>query len=631
MTTQAPVKVEFIQFHQPALQDGEYKITVTQTIENKGKIPNNTQFTTGEKTFHVAGERFALNPQDIHGVFPPPGSLGEHFHVFPHVIFNRSTLPWERAIDNSNEDKDIPWLALLLFDEDEKPTTKIVTLKKLKDTNSYDAKFPSFDLEPGQHDDDKVTVIDIPKSLLETILPTKADLSYLAHVRQGTDDGGNLVGDELAIVIGNRLPQQTGTSTVHLVSLEERYNSSNFNYQGAGSSDKIRFVSLKSWNFACVNPQHTFKEFLKHLNQNPSTLRLPSSTNNQVENYYQMGNIPLPHYLRQGGKTISWYRGPLITGEDQTEITLPVPGADQLVRYNPDNGMFDLSYGAAWELGRLLALQNKGFSVSLYRWKRSHAQQQKIAENPLIHAPAHLPVKNQQSSLEIPTDISSWFRDLSLLKGVPFSYLVPEEKMLPKESIRFFWVDRYWVECLLDGAFSIGRVTTSDREKDKQHFDNRQDSETGHHKDVAPGTVTGFLLRSEVVSGWPGLQVDGYDDSKKLTLLRMDRLSANVLICLFAGEVKKVSIHQKPETIHFGLDKKKDGTFYKRLRNSEGQLNDDNRKIDRILWKDQGKLVVNIQQLAQDINNVINFDNFTSAQFALEAIEGVQMVNFTYQ
>ncbi|MBC6419395.1 MAG: hypothetical protein GDA44_11770, partial [Prochloron sp. SP5CPC1] len=49
------------------------------------------------------------------------------------------------------------------------------------------------------------------------------------------------------------------------------------------------------------------------------------------------------------------------------------------------------------------------------------------------------------------------------------------------------------------------------------------------------------------------------------------------------------------------------------------------------LWKDQGKLVVNIQQLAQDINNVINFDNFTSAQFALEAIEGVQMVNFTYQ
>ncbi len=194
MTTQAPIKVEFIQYHQPALRDGEYKITVTQTIESS-KIQGQAPFTTGEKTFHVAGERFALNPQDIHGVFPPPGSLGEHSNVFPHVIFNRSTLPWERAIDSSSEDRDIPWLALLLFDEDEKPTPQIVTLGQLKNTSSYGAKFPSFNLEPGQHDDDKVTVIDVPKSLLETILPTKEDLKYLAHVRQGTDANDRLVGD----------------------------------------------------------------------------------------------------------------------------------------------------------------------------------------------------------------------------------------------------------------------------------------------------------------------------------------------------------------------------------------------------------------------------------------------------
>ncbi len=301
----------------------------------------------------------------------------------------------------------------------------------------------------------------------------------------GLGSDSQLDPDQLAVVIGNRLPQLTGTSTVHLVSLEGRYNASGFDFQGAGSSDSIRLVSLKSWNFACVNPQHTFKEILKHLDQNPSTLRLPSSTNNQVESYYQMGYIPLPHYLRQGGKTISWYRGPLSTGQDQTGITLPVRGADQLVRYNPDNGMFDVSYAAAWELGRLLALQNKGFSVSLYRWKRSHAQQQKIAENQLIHAPGYLPVTSQSAnSLSIPRDISTWFRDLSLLKGVPFGYLVPEEKMLPIESIRFFWVDRLWVECLLDGAFSIGRVTTSDHQRDSQHP--TSPAENPHQ------TVTGF-------------------------------------------------------------------------------------------------------------------------------------------
>ncbi len=38
MTTQASVKVEFIQYHQPALQDGEYQITVTETIEDKNSL-----------------------------------------------------------------------------------------------------------------------------------------------------------------------------------------------------------------------------------------------------------------------------------------------------------------------------------------------------------------------------------------------------------------------------------------------------------------------------------------------------------------------------------------------------------------------------------------------------------------
>ncbi|MBC6472469.1 MAG: hypothetical protein GDA48_06350 [Hormoscilla sp. GM102CHS1] len=123
------------------------------------------------------------------------------------------------------------------------------------------------------------------------------------------------------------------------------------------------------------------------------------------------------------------------------------------------------------------------------------------------------------------------------------------------------------------------------------------------------------------------MQVDGYDgNSQKLTLLRMDRLSANVLICLFEGEVADVDIHQKPETIHFGLDKN-GGNFYKKLRNKDGELQD-NLKIDAIPWKDKNKRVVNIDQLAEDIKNVISFENFTSAQFALEAIEGVQMVKF---
>jgi len=50
------------------------------------------------------------------------------------------------------------------------------------------------------------------------------------------------------------------------------------------------------------------------------------------------------------------------------------------------------------------------------------------------------------------------------------------------------------------------------------------------------------------------LVVDGEAIKVAHDLLRMARLSPNVLICLFKGDVAEFSIHEKPETIHFGFD-----------------------------------------------------------------------------
>ena len=94
-----------------------------------------------------------------------------------------------------------------------------------------------------------------------------------------------------------------------------------------------------------------------------------------AERQLAMGSVPLPHAMRQGNKTVSWYRGPLVPGKNTTtEVSLPIRAADELIYYDDAYGMFDVSYAAAWELGRLLALQSKSFSVSLYHWKRSHAR-----------------------------------------------------------------------------------------------------------------------------------------------------------------------------------------------------------------------------------------------------------------
>jgi hypothetical protein len=609
-TTNEPTKIEFIQYHQPALKDGDYEITLIQEIKEE-KITANNSFRITRK-FSVGAERFDLKPTDIHAVFPPDGSLGEHSNVLPHIILNRSTLPWERqSISNNNN---TTWLALLLFEETEAPEIQIITLKTLKYINSYPAKFPNFTLESGQHEDDKVIIVDVQKQLLEKILPTKEDLTYLAHVRQGTDEQGKLIGDELAVIICNRLPQKSGRSIVHLVSLEGRYNNNWFDFQGAGDNDKIRLVSLKSWSFSCIDENQSFQGLLTNLNREPSTLRLPQVNNTEAEKYLSMGYVPLPHFLRQGGKTFSWYHSPLITGNNpNNNITLPIRTADELIIYNPDNGMFDVSYSAAWELGRLLALQSKNLSVSLYNWKRTHRQS-------LQNVETHLPVYNQPNT-ELPESIYNWFEDLNLLKGVPFNYLVPDELMLPVESIRFFYLDSLWIECLLDGAFSIGRVTTSDHKHD-------QENKTNPAVNNYP-IVTGFLLRSDVVSGWPGLLVDGYnevvnndqpvDEDKKIELLRMERLSANVLICLFKGEIKTVDIHQKPETLHFGLDLDDEKKTYKQLRSGK------NIYSGVFPWRDKNKKVININNLAIAIKNS---SSFTSAQLALEMIEGVEKVRF---
>jgi hypothetical protein len=280
--------IEFIAYHQPGLANGNYQISVTQTVGTiDEKIPTST-FSLGTQSFTIAGESLTFNPQVIESVFPPAGSLGEHSNVLPHIIFNRSTIPWERhpILGSTDEESKIPWLALLLFEEEEKPIPQIVTLTALNQTPADIAKFSTIPLEAGQKEEDRVTVIDVNKQLLQTLLPNLQDLALMSHVRRSINfiiDDATLtslkiagipdrvlqkltvlkgrsfdektsfeailkttIGDlslpeyqdriaqsaqtpiEIATVIGNRLPKRNSTNTVHLISLAARYPQGKF-------------------------------------------------------------------------------------------------------------------------------------------------------------------------------------------------------------------------------------------------------------------------------------------------------------------------------------------------------------------------------------------------------------------
>lgn len=171
--------------------------------------------------------------------------------------------------------------------------------------------------------------------------------------------------------------------------------------------------------------------------------------------------------------------------------------------------------------------------------------------------------------LQLDPEVAQWLGKLSLLYGVPLEYLVPDSRMLPPESIRFFYLDKNWTDRLLDGALSVGVLSTKEQIFNKTFFnkiyqatDLAQQNTRALIRNKIPevpthigGTITGLLIRSRVVSDYPGLEIKGTTNSgeNELKILRMDRLSDTLIICLFDGKPDKVEFIQPSEGLHFGI------------------------------------------------------------------------------
>lgn len=172
-------------------------------------------------------------------------------------------------------------------------------------------------------------------------------------------------GTSLAVVVANRLPAAGATSVVHLVSMEGRYDGGRFQ---AGAGPTVRLVTLHSWSFTCIDPDRSFKGLLHGLDAGP--MRLAGT--NPTAAYATLGFAPVPHLLRDGRTRTSVYRGPLLPGPPGGPAPpLPARASDQLLRWDPAAELFDTSYAAAWELGRLLMLSAGRVATALFGWKRA--------------------------------------------------------------------------------------------------------------------------------------------------------------------------------------------------------------------------------------------------------------------
>jgi hypothetical protein len=578
--------------HQPALTAGYYRVVSSQRFVVDGhalELPPTTL------EFSVQAEEYILNPSEVDSVFPPLTALGDFSTILPHIILKRSTLPWERKTNEKAKTLK-PWLALLLLTEDE-----LNEPGKVKKINTPVTAWNASPFVPRKSTDEETSVqtLLIEAGFLAAILPTYHELAYLAHVK-------GQAGSETASVVGSRMPLKDQKNVVHLVSLEGMYNEKGV-FIGRLADGYHAFPSLYSWDFFCndhfiVTPEvlaaftasgiskqlanalnkiagleffnkadflraigialpqdwqtPVFSAFeiahltsvLKHLNCTPATLRPPETDDLSLAGY-----LKLPYVLKDSDRVDAVYRGPLtpvaVSGAGPLPARAPVRTGDELFRFLAYAGSeyVDVSYSSAWELGRLLALNSKNFSVALFRWKRECYRLKKTSATAL--SSPHLSLKASASQYpDLPPFVRLWLADLALLKGVPFNYLVPLESLLPFESLRFFSIDGAWINYLIDGAFSIGRMSPADKATDAELYE----------KGILPEVAipkSGFMLRSRAIDGWPNLVVecDGL-------LQRRDELSENLLFCLYNQQISSLSIHQKPESIHFGFTEKDDAS-----------------------------------------------------------------------
>lgn len=648
-------------------------------------------------------------------------------------------------------------------------------------------------LDFGESPDDNCQFIDVPMQLFWKIAPSLDDLKIMAHVRNvnllckatqngvpvGRNDLSGVPGtSDFALVLGNRVPKTGVRSFAHLVSLEslapflpndpatvedaaevttpiQAVGSNGSPVVPIASADFMRLVSLASWSFTSTGDSSHFEQIVRELapKQTGATpdyaigMPMPVAIGAEppetmaARKALGMGFTALRHHTRDGGSTVSWYRGPLLPAPLTTNV-LPtsLSSADAATCYDPASGMFDLSYAGAWQIGRLMGIQDKRFSTLLVNWRHQNIAdavtrmeslvvqqslddiQAQLRDDSLItpllrafvpsaavplptaahaeilalnsvprllgmrarYAEMHRSVLTNASALalmftdglQVPLEIYKWLAGLKLLQGVPFRYLVPDEAMLPPETIRFFHLDMNWIDALIDGALSIGR-SGSTASPEATHdtavrtlLQKNATFQAWQERPLALGiaspisvaamtaqampapaleSVSGFLIRSDVVKGWPGLEVNGYAaDGTLLDIVRFERLAPTVLLCLFEKNGKTLSrldIHEPAEGLHFGLS---GGGVAVNLRyNHQSGVSGPGTQVPGVLqpvpWRGEAgkQRVIRLFRLSRAlldpkyaayITGVYSgFDHLPSSQMAMQMLRGVGMVTFTLQ
>lgn len=383
----APGEMRLYDEVRPALPNDVYRLRASTTLSRPDMAVD-----PADAFFSLDGPRFALPATEVVGVHPPRNAQGSFDEVFPHLVLGRRTLPWERLLDPDGvipppvvETPDpeprplrgaVPWLGLLLFVDD--PTRQEVTVLPEPVPLSTVVTDPQvrarLRLEGA---DPLVEAIEVDAGLLRQVAPSKEEVQLCCHARRvNVDDRELAAGDSdgwFAVVMANRLPTPGLRHRVCLVSLEQR--SDVVFPAGPRPGDALpsgtrRLVLLHTWTFTAAPARPgggSFRELAEALDSGLIGAGTPNVTDT--------GHRPLTLQDRSGTSQTVWYRGPLV-GRPVTRDPLgPYHSADQARRVSPETGAEDVSYAAAFEVGRLLGAADGRLAQELMAWRREAYQE----------------------------------------------------------------------------------------------------------------------------------------------------------------------------------------------------------------------------------------------------------------
>jgi len=141
----------------------------------------------------------------------------------------------------------------------------------------------------------------------------------------------------------------------------------------------IRLVLLHSWQYETIG-DNNFRGLMQNLDvgligkvKDPGHPPITDSAHIQID---VTG--------RAGTDEQSWYRGPLVPFQLTRDPLGPYHSADQCRRATPETGAEDVSYAAAFEVGRLLAAADPRLAQELMRWRREAYKQSSRADHVVL-------------------------------------------------------------------------------------------------------------------------------------------------------------------------------------------------------------------------------------------------------